>query len=279
MATGTKRNLTYSPEDNGSRQPPGKISKSSSSPSLLKEIEGKESTAEFSDLLKETVATLTARFDNLERNLVSMFERRLERFETRIFDSERKADDLAQQLETSRAKCREKDDKIAMLKKKTSDLENQLNEQEQYVRRENIRIVGLPEKERETAEECEKEVQEFLRKELGIEEEVDISVAHRIGKRKEGESRAVICRLVKRGDKSKILRGKKILREKKSKIYVSEDLTQRNLRLIRDIRGDSRIKSVWTVNCKVMAVSVDGQRLFNLRSIADVDYFLGRSRR
>ena len=116
-----------------------------------------------------------------------MFEKRLERFEAHNFDEEHRADDLSKQLEKCRADSRSKDDKMAAMKRRVKDLDTQLNKLEQYLQQENIRIVGISKKERETAEESEKKEWKFIEKELGSEDGVGISKAHRVGKQRAGE--------------------------------------------------------------------------------------------
>ena len=283
--TTAKRALPESPSDRELPQPPEKISKSAlprsaSSPSLPQPVFDRQPVLEdFNAMLEHAINALTSRFDSMELRLMRVFDERLERFEARMFDAERRADMLEFELKKRQEECVAKEEKIDNLSRQVTELREKADDHEQYQRRSNIRISGLPEKDRETIEECEKVVQNFLSKELQIEETIKISIAHRLGRKKTGETRPIICRLVRRADKSTIMRKRKILRERKSSIYLAEDLTQRNQRLFRDVRANPRIKKAWTVDGKVMAEGLNGQKIHNVRSAADVDRLLDRYNR
>ena len=277
-----KRALPESPSDQ-LPQPPEKLSKSAlsrsaSSPSLPQPV-FETQPPDFNAMIEQAINSLTTRFDLLELRLLRAFDERLDKFEARIFEAERRSDSLQLMLEQQHAESMEKDGRIETLSRQVAGLTEKIDEQEQYQRRSNIRISGLPEEERESIQECEKVVQKFLTEELGIKEHIEISIAHRLGRRKTGESRPIICRLVRRADKPIIMKKRKTLREKKSKIYLAEDLTQKNQRLFRDVRTNARVKKAWTIDGKVMAEGFNGQRLFDVRSAADVDRLLDRFNR
>lgn len=99
---------------------------------------------------------------------------------------------------------------------------------------------------------------------------VDISIEHRVEKRQEGGSRAGWSR---EWQDQHFEEERRHLGENKSRMYMSKNRTVRKLRFIRDIHADSRIKSTWTVSGKVMAMSVDGQKVLHLKTTADVDYY------
>ena len=225
-------------------------------------------------MLRETFdmsKTLLSKFEFMEARLIKKIDERFERFEARIFDAERRADKVEADLKAARSACREKDQRIKCLSEEVCELRDAISDREQYQRKENVRITGLPEGDGETIEECEEIVQKFLKEELKIDRNIDISIAHRLGKRREGHPRPIICRLVRRMDKGIILSGRRTLREARSSVFLSEDLTQENIRLIKHLRDNPRVKKVWTVNCKVTVLGTNGQKLFNVTPYTDVD--------
>ena len=229
-------------------------------------------------LLDRAVNALASRFDQLELRFMRAFDDRMDRIEARIFEAECRIDRCEKLLEQQQIDSIAKEEKIDKLSRQVADLLEKIDDHEQYQRRSNIRISGLPEGDRESTEECEKLVKSFLSRDLEIEG-VEISIAHRLGRRRRSEPRPIICRLVRRADKTAILRKRKTLKERKSPVYLSEDLTKKNQRLFRDVRGHSRIKKAWTLDGKVMAEGHNGQRLFNIGSAADIDRLLDRYNR
>ena len=234
---------------------------------------------ETNDAVKAAIESITSRFEHLERKIISTIEMRFDRFESRLFSIERRVDQVQEEITGLRTECEEKSQLVSHLSQRVDELYTLLDDREQYSRRDNIRIVGLDEKKNETIEECAALVQDFFQQELKIEDKIDISIAHRLGKPRDGQSRPIICRLVKRSHKSTIMRGRKELREKKSKIYISEDLTHTNQRLLRDLKQDQRVARAWTYNCAVNIEGHNGQRLYGVRSVAQVNNLLDRFNR
>ena len=236
-------------------------------------------THEVSELEKAITTAIEARFEHLERQLLKTIDGRFDRIEARIFENERKLDHLQERLTQAESALGDSIQHANHLRQQIQQLHSEIDEKEQYSRRDNIRIVGLPEKKGEKIEECEKTVQDFLKKELEIDTPISISIAHRLGKPKEGYNRAIICRLVKRSDKSVILGRRKKLHQKKTSIFISEDLTAANQRLLRDLKHSDRVERAWTFNCSVNVQGVNGHRLFGVKSVAQVEELLDRYNR
>ena len=94
---------------------------------------------------------------------------------------------------------------IEVLKKKELVSENKVKElqdkllyQEVYNRRENLRFFDIPEPMSGT-EDVRQVVHKFLKEELELEitEDIEFQRAHRIGKKKKGETRPVIARFLR----------------------------------------------------------------------------------
>jgi len=260
----------------------GELVRSCSSPNFLHEHPVQThspGTAEFVSLLREAVDSLHSRFDKLECRLMKELDKRFERFETRLYDAERRADRLESALVRLEATGKERDNRITTLTKELDEVREQLNQREQYQRLDNLRIHGLPDEDKETIQDCQKKVEKFFVKDLGITEKIDISVAHRLGRPSEHYNRPVVVKLVKRRDKNTIFKARAKLRDAKSSIYISEDMTQANMRLIRDLKKNERIKSVWTFNGKINVEGTNGKKLFDITRSTDVNGLLSRYNR
>ncbi|RUM94414.1 MAG: hypothetical protein DSZ28_03330 [Thiothrix sp.] len=266
-----------------SREETEEVEGSESSPSLAVSSgvahPNPSTPGEIAQLLQDVLAKLSERFDHMERKLLNAIDKRLERFESRLYDAERRADVLEKEIKQVRKENAEKDTTIRTLSRQMREQCCELDDKEQYQRRDNVRIVGLPEKKNETTDECEKVVRAFFKKDLGIDRNIEISIAHRIGKPQNDSHRPILCRLVKRQDKAVILRGRKQLREKGLKVFISEDMTVANQRLIRDLKQNERVVRVWTHNCKINVLGANDKRLFNVTRDTDVNALLDRHNR
>ena len=101
--------------------------------------------------------------------------------------------------------------KIRTYRKKIVELEDRS-------RRNNLRIDGITEKENETWDECEQEVQSLIKDKLGIAENIVIERAHRIKKKgnseNPGKPRTIVCCFLNYKNKTNILKNAKKLKGK-----------------------------------------------------------------
>eukprot|EP00745_Piridium_sociabile_P022930 TRINITY_DN35768_c1_g2_i1.p1 TRINITY_DN35768_c1_g2~~TRINITY_DN35768_c1_g2_i1.p1 ORF type:complete len:280 (+),score=57.69 TRINITY_DN35768_c1_g2_i1:199-1038(+) len=113
------------------------------------------------------------------------------------------------------------------LKEKVDRLESRVDDLEGRSRRNNLIFHGIPSPQGKTElwSDCEKAVKTALKEEMGLTEEVEIERAHRLGSEK--SDRPIIICFGKFKDKERILASRKVLREKRSKIFVNEDFTPR----------------------------------------------------
>ncbi|KAL8557920.1 hypothetical protein ACOMHN_065440 [Nucella lapillus] len=119
------------------------------------------------------------------------------------------------------------------LKEKIDRLDDKMDDLEGRSRRNNLIFHGIPSPEGQTElwSDCEKAVRKVLREEMGVAEDVELERAHRL--RGGGKSpRPIIACFSKFKDKERVLANRKMLREKKSSIFVNEDFTPR----VRDRR-------------------------------------------
>ena len=133
---------------------------------------------------------------------------------------------------------------------------------EQYGRRDNIRIYGLEETRNEDT--TEKVVK--LAADIGVTITAnDISVSHRLpqtGKRAVSKAKPIIVKFVRRSTKQLLMRSKKELRKKENRknVYVEEDLTPLRSRMVRALRGETGIKTVWSIDGRIFAIRMkDGK--------------------
>ena len=119
-----------------------------------------------------------------------------------------------------------------------------------------------------------------------LELETDIEVAHRVGVkgRNPKNPRSIIVKFLRRSDKRAVMLRRKLL--KGSKVSISDDLTSRNVNLIKEARDHNltsrnvnlikeardhnRIEAVWSWDGKVYAKGVNGHK-FLLRPNTDID--------
>ena len=109
-------------------------------------------------------------------------------------------------------------------------IEDKLIDLEDRSRRNNLRVDGIKERPNETWEDDEKELHTRFEKSLGIEQEVVIERAHRVGtdqSKKGNTPRTIVCRILNDKDKVKILRNAKKLKGKN--IFLNEDFCQATL--------------------------------------------------
>ena len=129
---------------------------------------------------------------------VNKLETELNKISEKTRKLEGEVNDLSKSMEFANAEIEDlkKNDKENEVKIK--ELEDKMLYQEVYNRRENLRFFGFPES-ADGAENTHEVVREFLSDELEMENAADIEFqrAHRIGKKKTGETRPVIVRFLR----------------------------------------------------------------------------------
>ena len=141
----------------------------------------------------------------------------------------------------------------------------ELDRLQQYSRRDNIRVYGIEEK----PDECTNTIIVKLAHDMGVEiEEQELSVSHRLG-RKTGKPRPIIAKFVRRDTKSKMMRAKKELRGVSGyrQVFLNDDLTTLRSRLVYELKRDESIKSVWTIDGRIMCVREEGGK--DVKSVID----------
>ena len=173
-------------------------------------------------------------------------------------------------------------DKIVELEAKVEKLQEKTNDNEQYSRRYSIRIYGLSQASGLVQEgvdgvvpkeNCAQTVIDFCKDELGVivkREEIDR--AHRIGRPNDAGQRAIIVKFVGYESKLKVMRVKRRLRRKR--IFINEDLTWLNQKLLKQVREACKGSAlVYTADGYVMVRSKNGEPPVRVRKVEDLDIF------
>ena len=133
----------------------------------------------------------------------------------------------------------------------------ELDRLQQYGRRDNVRVNGIE----ETAEESTNSIMVKLASDMGVPiTEQDISVSHRMGRNTTGKPRPIIAKFVRRDTKTRMMRAKKELRGLSGcrNVYINDDLTSLRSRLVYELNRDDTIKSVWTIEGRIMCIQEEG---------------------
>ena len=108
-----------------------------------------------------------------------------------------------------------------------NDISSKLIELEDRSRRNSLHIDGIEETPKVTWENQEIKIQELIKKNLKINEHIEIGRCHRLSKIKNQNCpRTEICRIIKFKEKQKILKITKLL--KNTGIFICEDFLQRH---------------------------------------------------
>ena len=119
-------------------------------------------------------------------------------------------------------------------------------------------------------------VSDCLYKDLGLHVETDIEVAHSVGVKDQNPNgpRSIIVKFVRRSDKLEVMLRRKQL--KGTGISISDDLTNRNVRLIKEAHDNESLEAVWSWDGKVYAKGVNGRKSL-LRPNTNIDTELDKA--
>ena len=137
------------------------------------------------------------RVSGLEKS-VSNFGTELSKLTNKTKEIEKIASDVKTAMEFANVEIEVLKKKELVSENKVKELQDKLLYQEVYNRRENLRFFGIPEPIGGT-EDVHQVVHKFLKEELELEitEDIEFQRAHRIGKKKKGETRPVIVRFLR----------------------------------------------------------------------------------
>ncbi|XP_072177047.1 uncharacterized protein [Diadema setosum] len=145
---------------------------------------------------------------------------------------------------------------------------------EQYTRKENVKIYGLKEEQGENTT----GVVLDLAKQMGVDiKATDLSICHRLGStpaddHQRKKERTVIARFTRREAKATFMRAKKGLRKREDlkHVYINDDLTRLRSKVVQEMRKDTGILRVWTIDGKIHYISKsDGRQSIRVLDLLD----------
>ena len=155
----------------------------------------------------------------------------------------------------------EKDAVIESLSKRTRDLELKYDRLEQCGRRNTIRIRGIPEPDKATKEKTDAEVIKLADKLQISVTQSDINISHRVGTKRDQQSRDILVTFVSNNAKSQFMMSRRKL--KGSDVYVNEDLTRARALLFSQTRSLKRqkkkIRDTWTITGAIFVKLFDSK--------------------
>lgn len=135
-----------------------------------------------------------------------------------------------------------------------------INNLEQYTRRNSIRIYGLPDDKNESVEESREQVLKMCNDKLKIKlSQVEIDIAHRLGKFTPDGNRPIICKFTSRMRKRSIISVRKLL--KGTSIVIREDLTTKTVKLLEKLSARDDVSNVWSDEGKIIALLLNGKKI------------------
>ncbi|XP_039298090.1 uncharacterized protein LOC120354717 [Nilaparvata lugens] len=168
------------------------------------------------------------------------------------------------------------------LKAKLRETELNQDELEQYSRRNTVEIFGVPEFENEDIAERIIGIAEALNVKLDA---TSIDACHRLPKRKNQATPAIVVRLVRRGDAEALLRNRRACKsfttndinvQGNNPIYLNKSLTAKRRKIFANAKmmlGDNDARRVWIDHAgRVKLRSVDGKVVKILRDEEDLSY-------
>lgn len=211
--------------------------------------------------------------NDMKQELLNSVVNRLELLESRLYDRDKKNDELKTEVTRLEKEVRVQNKENETLKRQIYVNEDRMtkmnNDTEQYSRINNIRIQGIVSGNAfETAEQTTDIVIKTLNDKMGLQlRKEDIDVAHRTKRFVNGSQEAIV-RLQSRMVKESILRNRKSL--KGSNIFINEDLTQLNQQVFMSVKRKmpDEVNSVFTRNGIIKYVS----RADQLKTVQYQDY-------
>jgi len=195
-----------------------------------------------SQLFQSPPQKLTSLLDpSTKMELLELFSPILVNLEARF------SSNLDKHIQELKDEIKEKDTKI-------KSLENRVDELEQRTRMDTLRFHGIKEGQNENTD---TEIIKTVKENLDIVlDPRDISISHRIGT-PGSDNRPILVKFTRLSDRTKVFRAKKVLKNKITKLFMSEDLTKKKadfFKQVRDLRNDGYILRTWTSDGKIFYV-------------------------
>ena len=215
---------------------------------------------------------LKSQLQDIQRTLRKIDERG-EKLEAAIYSLQQENDKLRKQVDNLMNDKQDLKAENERVKSTMRKMKMQHNHLEQWSRKWNVRIWGLQDEERETTDNCISKVTNFFRCELGLSDFPPdrIDVAHRLGKFRETQKRAVIVRFLHLTDRTLVLQTKGRLKGKP--FGIAEDLTGENYRLLNKVKQMAGRGNAWSRDGVIFARLQSGRTVRVDETTSLSDYF------
>ncbi|XP_065654545.1 uncharacterized protein LOC136081176 [Hydra vulgaris] len=162
------------------------------------------------------------------------FETYLTSVNNELIFKELKSDELENAINSLKANKSPENDNV--IKDKLAELEDRS-------RRNNLRFNGIEEKEIETWQETESKIREILKTKLGLNGNIEIERAHRVGKKVMGVkriNRTIVVKFLNYKDKNAIL--DKFVKAKlwNENLFINEDFSERPMEIRRKLFAEAK---------------------------------------
>ena len=225
-----------------------------------------------SEILKNLIPEIVK---NVREKITKIFEDKLDKLESRIFEVEIENDKLKKEMEDNKRESAKKEDELRQaivdIDKTSWEHGGRINSLDQYSRSNNLVISGIHEDQgqwerpRETAEKVVKTLNEKL-KDLNLKN-MDIDICHRLGKIRTEKPRPVIVRFISRMTRNDLMYRRRDL--KGTNIFVNEDLSHLNRHMLVNLkRMIPRDESMWVKDGTLYHKSANG----HIQKILHSDY-------
>ena len=189
---------------------------------------------------KLIVSAISAEIDSLRNELKDSFNSELDKFREEFSSLLDNRNHEIEELKVQHAKSQEE---VKSLNIKVTKLESVIDEEDAYMRHETLIFSGSILPAFHPSENCPDIVRKIVKEKLHLEQDMDISTAHRLGKKPQSNSpaspdkRSIIVKFCQRDTKKNIYLAARTA--KVQNLYVNESLTptrQKILYALRQIR-------------------------------------------
>ena len=237
---------------------------------ILKTLATEHSVSDLKRELKSEVQKLYDSFDKAFKDYKQEVTDKLDHFETRLYEAERRFD----KVESDNEDLKMENER---LKDRVQNMERDMNDLEQYGRRWNLRVFGVEESKSESTGEVTQKVCNLFTDKLGIKTTAaDLEACHRTGSlekaRHSKKTRPVIVRFMNRSLRDALLKKRQVL--KGSGVSVGEDLTKYNADLSKAAFKHEAVSSSYSINGKIFVKLKDDDRKLRLHYGCDIKQFL-----
>uniref|UniRef100_A0A8D8Y759 FP protein C-terminal domain-containing protein n=1 Tax=Cacopsylla melanoneura TaxID=428564 RepID=A0A8D8Y759_9HEMI len=160
------------------------------------------------------------------------------------------------------------------LKNDNEENKNHIHDMQQRQRLINIIVDGIPVTKNENVYNIIKD----LGTKLGIQDPLnDVQVCHRVNTTNKRKPKPIVVRMLNTKTRDQWTAAYRVKKLWTEKIYVNEHLTARNQRILKEAKKaakEKKFKFVWVKDCKIFVRKDETSKIYNMRSLTDVEQIL-----